>query len=129
MKKIFPLFLALLLISTARSQNVGIGTTTPGAKLEVIGGVKVSDSINIGGQVRITSGSPALGKVLTSDVNGVGSWASTAHFIGESYGGGIVFWVDSTGQHGLIAATVDQSTAMRWYAGTYTNTMAFADGV
>ncbi|MBI1804395.1 MAG: DUF1566 domain-containing protein [Ignavibacteriae bacterium] len=52
-----------------------------------------------------------------------------AHYIGESYGGGIVFYVDASGQHGLIAATADQSTNMRWYAGTYTYTMANADGV
>jgi hypothetical protein len=53
------------------------------------------------------------------------------HTIGESYGGGIVFYVYDGGQHGLIAATVDQSTSsgMRWWAGTYTYTMAFADGV
>jgi len=51
------------------------------------------------------------------------------HYIGESYGGGIVFWVDATGQHGLIAATADQSTSMRWYAGSYTNTMAQGDGI
>lgn len=29
------------------------------------------------------------------------------HFIGEHFGGGIVVWVDSTGQHGLIAATAN----------------------
>jgi len=51
------------------------------------------------------------------------------HSIGESYGGGIVFYVYDNGQHGLIAATADQSTGIRWYAGTNTNTMAFADGV
>ena len=54
----------------------------------------------------------------------------TVHTIGESYGGGIVFYVYDGGQHGLIAATADQSASMRWYAGTYTNTMALAaDGV
>jgi hypothetical protein len=58
-------------------------------------------------------------------------YATTAnmHHIGESYGGGIVFYVYDNGQHGLIAATADQSTGIRWYAGTYTNTMAMADGV
>ena len=30
------------------------------------------------------------------------------HTIGESYGGGTVFYVDSTGLHGLIAETQDQ---------------------
>jgi hypothetical protein len=54
---------------------------------------------------------------------------SRAHFVGEPFNGGIVFWVDTTGQHGLIAATSDQSSAIRWYAGTYTNTMARGDGV
>jgi hypothetical protein len=30
--------------------------------------------------------------------------------IGQSYGGGIVFYVDGKGQHGLISSTSDQST-------------------
>ena len=51
------------------------------------------------------------------------------HFIGESYGGGIVFYIYDNGQHGLIAATADQSTGIRWYGGTSTNTRARADGV
>jgi hypothetical protein len=49
--------------------------------------------------------------------------------IGESYGGGIVFYVYDGGQHGLIAATADQSTGIRWYGGTNTNTRARADGI
>ena len=52
-----------------------------------------------------------------------------AHTIGESYGGGIIFYLDASGQHGLIAATTDQSTAIQWYNGTYTNTTAFASSV
>jgi hypothetical protein len=38
----------------------------------------------------------------------------TLFMIGQSYGGGIVFWLDGTGQHGLIAATADQSTGAEW---------------
>jgi len=53
----------------------------------------------------------------------------TVHTIGESYGGGIVFYVYDGGQHGLIAATADQSSGIRWYGGTYTNTRARADGI
>lgn len=34
--------------------------------------------------------------------------------IGESYGGGIIFYVDAKGQHGLIAAESDQSTSAAW---------------
>ena len=53
----------------------------------------------------------------------------TTHFIGESYGGGIVFFVYDGGQHGLIAATADQSAGVRWSGGSYTNTRARADGI
>ena len=51
------------------------------------------------------------------------------HTIGESYGGGIVFFVYDNGQHGLISATADQSTGIRWYGGTFTITRAIADGI
>ncbi|TGE09342.1 hypothetical protein [Hymenobacter fodinae] len=44
------------------SGNVGIGTATPGATLEVAG------------QVKITGGTPGAGKVLTSDASGLASW-------------------------------------------------------
>ena len=39
----------------------------------------------------------------------------TSNFsIGQNYGGGIIFYVDASGQHGLIAATNDQSTGAQW---------------
>ena len=40
--------------------------------------------------------------------------AQTKHTVGEKYGGGIVFYVDSTGQHGLIAAERDLSGKYTW---------------
>jgi hypothetical protein len=45
--------------------NVGIGTLTPSAKLEVAG------------QLKITGGNPAVGKILTSDSNGLASWQTS----------------------------------------------------
>lgn len=51
------------------------------------------------------------------------------HYIGESYGGGIVFWVDASGQHGLIAATADQSNGITWYNDGYIETGATLDAV
>ena len=36
------------------------------------------------------------------------------HNIGDTFGGGIVFYVNSTGLHGLIAAISDQSTSAQW---------------
>lgn len=49
----------------------------------------------------------ANGKVLTSDGTNV-SWSSpggNTHYVGESYGGGIVFYTYDNGAHGLIVAT------------------------
>ena len=34
--------------------------------------------------------------------------------IGDSYGGGKIFWVDAAGRQVLIAATSDQSTGIKW---------------
>jgi hypothetical protein len=34
--------------------------------------------------------------------------------IGESFEGGIIFYIDGTGQHGLISATSDQGTGAPW---------------
>jgi hypothetical protein len=36
------------------------------------------------------------------------------YYIGQSYGGGIIFYVEASGQHGLIAASGDQSTGTQW---------------
>lgn len=48
--------------------------------------------------------------------------------IGDFAQGGIVFWVDETRQHGLVCAKEDQSTSIRWNAGTIGNTHAKGDG-
>jgi len=40
--------------------------------------------------------------------------SSGIHYPGELYGGGVVFWVDHTGQHGLIVSMVDLSTSQAW---------------
>jgi len=42
--------------------NVGIGTTTPGAKLDIAGNIKITD------------GTQASGRVLTSDADGLATW-------------------------------------------------------
>jgi ribosomal protein S6E (S10) len=49
-------------MAIGQNGNVGIGTVSPGAKLEVTG------------QIKVTGGSPAAGKVLTSDAAGLASW-------------------------------------------------------
>lgn len=43
--------------------------------------------------------------------------ASVIHHIGEKFGGGIIFYLDETGQHGLIAAPSDLNKRYRWGCG------------
>jgi uncharacterized protein (TIGR02145 family) len=35
-------------------------------------------------------------------------------YVGQSYGGGKIAYIDSSGLHGIIAATFDQSSGIRW---------------
>jgi hypothetical protein len=50
--------------------NVGIGTTSPSAKLEI--------NSSTSGAIKIVDGTQGAGKVLTSDANGVATWQATA---------------------------------------------------
>jgi hypothetical protein len=53
----------------------------------------------------------------------------SSHSVGDFAHGGIVFWVDETGQHGLVCTKSDQSDGIRWNAGTDGLTRARGDGV
>lgn len=57
--------------------NIGIGTANPSVKLDVAG------------QVKISGGTPGLGKVLTSDAAGLATWQTLAT------GGGSTLWTES----------------------------------
>jgi hypothetical protein len=119
--------------------NVGIGTMTPAAsaQLDVSSSTKGFLPPRMDSTQRNAIVSPAAGlTIYNTTLNAVqvynGTvWSSTAHYIGESYGGGIVFYVYDNGQHGLIAATADQNggATIRWYGGSYTNTRARGDGI
>jgi Protein of unknown function (DUF1566) len=54
--------------------------------------------------------------------------SETKYQVGDSAQGGIVFWLDETGEHGLVCAKLDQSASMRWFAGSNNVTMAWGDG-
>ena len=66
---------------------------------------------------------------LWVNMNGITDQTLT---IGKTYQGGKIFYIlvdgdlgyDANVQHGLIAATVDQSTGIQWYNGSYTLTGA-----
>ena len=80
-------------------RNVGIGTATPSAKLDVVG------TTELNGAVAIIDGSEDAGKVLTSDASGNASWTTPVSITGDrvfgndfwhtSNDGRNRFWFDS----------------------------------
>ncbi len=52
-----------------------------------------------------------------------------AFSIGIEYGGGIIFFIDSTGEHGLIAAPKDMDTIVSWYNQVYWFARARGTGI
>lgn len=110
----------------------GSGTTSNPYKVSNL----LSDDYNDLSNIPVTNGSETkinVGDNLT--VSGSGTiddpylLNARMHTVGESYGGGIVFYVYDNGQHGLIAAATDQNPGIEWYNGTkrYTNTTG--DGI
>ena len=151
MKKL--IIILIMALSASTFAQTGIGTTTPNAsaQLDVSSTTKgfLPPRVALTGS---TSASPLAAHVAgmvvyniatVSDdtpglyVNTGAAWtlatssgsSATQYSVGDFAQGGIVFWVDATGEHGLVCAKVDQSTGIRWYAGTYGDTQAKGDGI
>jgi hypothetical protein len=134
-KPIFYLF--LIYLSNYGFSQVGIGTTNPAAcaKLDVTSTSKGFLPPRMTSAQRNAIVTPAAGLTIYNTTskafevyNGT-NWYSTVHYVGENYGGGIVFYVYDKGQHGLIASTVNQSESAPWYNGTYSITQATNSGI
>jgi hypothetical protein len=73
------------------------------------------------------------GQVLTMNSGATApEWvaATTATYaIGETHQGGIIFYLDASGKHGLIAAPSDQSAGIQWYNGSFLDTYAYGNGI
>lgn len=104
----------------AKTANNGI-TSTQAATLSNTSGINTGDQ-DLSGLASKTALADSTAQVR-SEIPTV-----TTYSIGDFAQGGIVFWVDETRQHGLVCAKDDQSTGVRWYAGTYGNTQAKGDG-
>lgn len=145
MKQIF-MFLAVFLFTARMYAQVGIGTTTPDASaaLDITStakGVLIPRMTKIQRDA-ITSAATGL-MIYQTDATvgfyyyngnrwaevGATSVTTSTYSIGDFAQGGVVFWVDETGQHGLVCAKEDQSSAIRWYAGSYGATQAKGDDV
>jgi len=109
---------AITALTAGNITATGNTTLTSLQNLNTIGtissGVWSATTIDIahGGTGLNTAG--RTGQVLTTASDGTFTWTSlttqtATHSIGESFGGGIVFYVWDNGRHGLIAATSNLS--------------------
>ena len=64
---------------------------------------------------------------LDKDV--LSSSTETTHYVGEYFGGGIVFHVSDDGKHGLICAVVDERTRKGIHEKAFADTIDFRGGV
>ena len=49
--------------------------------------------------------------------------------IGDTYQGGIIFYLDASGCHGLISAPSNPISPKQWYNGSYVDTYAYGNGI
>lgn len=135
--KNFLVILFALICSKAPSQNIGIGTAAPNANavLEIKSSSKGILIPRMDSVAR--KNIPNTKGLMVYDTTSNNFWfnnglqwsqVGTHHYIGERFGGGIVFSVDASGTHGLVASIADQSTTAKWYASVYLWTMANGDG-
>ena len=148
MKNIKTIFLAItILTSFALNAQVAINTDGSPADNSAMLDVKSTEKGFLPPRMteaqRDAISDPATGLLIyqtgseagLKQYNGI-TWiaigGSTTYSVGDFAQGGIVFWVDETGQHGLAATKEDQSDpsiGVHWYAGTYVYTHAIGDGV
>jgi hypothetical protein len=92
---------------------VGIGTTG------------LSDNLlTVAGKIHTTSGGVMFPNGTTQ-----ATAVANAHTVGETYGGGVVFYVFDGGQHGLIADNSATITFTHWNNGSFITTNAARDDV
>jgi len=146
MKQLKHLLFAFLLITTVSIQaQVGIGITTPAAsaQLDVSSTTKgfLPPRMTTTQRNAITTPVAAGLTIYNTTIGGIqiynGTTWNTAsvspcgYAIGQNVTalGGIIFYLDASGCHGLVCAPTDQSTGIRWDNGSFSNTTAYADCV
>ena len=129
MKKLY-FIITLLVISNAMFAQVGINSDNSAPDGSAMLDVKSTSQGFLPPRMTTTQRnaitSPVAGLIIynisnnSHEIYNGTAWTCVAdaiatHIIGESYGGGIIFYVTPNGQHGLIAETQDQSTSSNWY--------------
>jgi hypothetical protein len=91
------------------------GSTVPANQSHVSGNTNSNVNANISGLISCTiyhyriKATNSLGNTIYGD-----DMTFAYFFYGATYQGGLVFYIDGTGQHGLVCAPTDQSTNTIW---------------
>jgi hypothetical protein len=147
MKNIFTLLAAVLLTATTYAQ-IGINNENPDASaaLDITSttrGLLVPrmtaaqrDAISAAKGLVLfntTTNTLQINEGDATTANWLSLTASTCGLsIGDTHQGGIIFYLDGSGCHGLVAAPsdqIDQSIGIQWYNGSYIDTYAYGNGI
>jgi len=145
MKNIFT-FLAAVLLTTTTYAQIGINNENPDASAALditstTGGLlpprmttTQRDAISAAkGLVLFNTTTNTLqineGDATTANWVSFSPAATCGLSIGDTHQGGIIFYLDGSGCHGLVAAPSDQSTGIQWNYGTYIDTYAYGNGI
>jgi len=144
MKQFFT-FLAAVLLTTTTYAQIGINNENPDASAALditstTGGLlpprmttTQRDAISAAKGLVLfntTTNTLQINEGDATTANWLSLTASTCGLsIGDTHQGGIIFYLDGSGCHGLVAAPSDQSTGIQWYNGSYTDTYAYGNGI
>lgn len=116
--------------STTQAINA-VGTYTDGSTKDISNNVTWTSSdldiatIGTSGQVGLISTTSNFGDFTVNasltDINASLS-LSVGLVLGKEYEGGLIFYIDNTGEHGLVAAPSDQSAGVVWWVGAWVYT-------
>ena len=144
MKQFFTLLAAVLLTATTYAQ-IGINNETPDASAALditstTGGLLIPrmtetqrDAISAAkGLVLFNTTTNTLqineGDATTANWVSLSPAATCGLSIGDTHQGGIIFYLDGTGCHGLVAKTTDEAGTYQW-SSTNFQTWAYASGI
>jgi len=106
--------------------NTNYGSTITAAESPVTGNANTNVSANITGLITGTTYHFRVKAVNSLGTTYGGDLTFTpAYVIGGNINGDIIFYIDGTGQHGLVCAPTDQGTSVKW--GCYGTTITGAD--
>jgi|SaaInl47_10m_RNA_FD_contig_111_230133_length_2760_multi_5_loop_3 hypothetical protein len=145
MKQLFTLLAAVLLAATTYAQ-IGVNNENPDASAALditstTGGLlpprmttTQRDAISAAkGLVLFNTTTNTLqineGDATTANWVSLSPASTCGLSIGDTHQGGIIFYLDGSGCHGLVAASSDQGTGIKWYNSSYIDTYAYGNGI